>query len=169
MVESGEEYLADELSNHHCLVGLMDYHLEIEAHDIQYDLGWIEWDTIFIFQINEFLDEWYSGKRRNHPTVIDLGEINLVNSEKLETIAGKTVHEITGKRTPLDGISFHSSDLKLPKEAIRSARGFVYCNMDTFFIQAEIPELGGITTSIFRSRAFSYWKINHLLGREDPV
>ena len=92
-----------------------------------------------------------------------------MNSEKLETIAGKTVHEITGKRTPLDGISFHSSELEFPKEAIRPARGFVYGNMDAFFIQAEIPELGGITTSIFRSRTFSYWKINHLLGREDPV
>ena len=151
------------------IVGLMDYHLEIEKYDPMYDLGWINWNDWVISEINEFLDEWYNGKRRKQPAVFMIGEITLINSEALVENLGKEVHDFTGYRTPLDGLSFQDPDLVIPPEMTRFALGYIYCFMDQFFLQAETPEHGGLSESIYRSPKFSYWRINHLLRREEAV
>jgi hypothetical protein len=133
------------------------------------NFGYFNLDGRIVTLINNFLDNWEKGHRNYSEYIIEIPKFILVKSDYIyDEVYERKNSEFKGIK--LDSINYlndaASSDTLLTKEAI----GSLIISSKDFYVQSELFEgENRFSSIIYRSSIFSFWKINHLLNRKNPI
>lgn len=157
--------ISNENPTNHIFIALMDYRIDDEKSE--YGFGYFELSDYSISRLNHFHDNWDSAKRDYEGIIVHIRELLLINTDYIYNLTDEITPDLKGIK--LDSINFLESKPAINYPNMIKGSGCIIAYRQGFIIQCEDIVERGISESIYRSAAVSYWRINHLLKREKPI